>query len=84
MRYLNVAKNQLTGLPGDIGELWKLERLDLSENKIHNVGVDIGVITRLPNLKILYLGKNPITDIQELSNAALKYLDVNKCSKFIN
>lgn len=83
LRYLNLAKNQLIGLPGEIGELWKLERLDLSENNIHGVGESIAAITRLPNLRILYLAQNPLTGIQELSNAALRSLDVSGCSKFV-
>ncbi|XP_063971814.1 toll-like receptor 6 [Diachasmimorpha longicaudata] len=80
LKYLNLARNKLKGLPDKFGELWKLERLDLSQNEIHDVAGGIGVITRLPNLRILYLKENPITSLEDLMNVAVRAVDASYCS----
>ncbi|XP_015111666.1 leucine-rich repeat-containing protein 15 [Diachasma alloeum] len=80
LKYLNLARNKLKGLPDQFGELWKLERLDLSQNDIHDVAGGIGVITRLPNLRILYLKENPISSLEDLANVAVRAVDASYCS----
>lgn len=79
LKYINLSKNQLTGLPTVIGDLWKLEKIDLSDNLISDVAEEIAAIERLPNLRLLYLGKNPINSLDDLMNIALKALDVSEC-----
>ncbi|KAK0095418.1 hypothetical protein PV326_008425 [Microctonus aethiopoides] len=80
LKYINLSRNQLTGLPAVIGDLWKLEKIDLSDNLISDVAEEISAIERLPNLRLLYLGKNPMNSLDDLMNIALKALDVSECA----
>lgn len=52
------------GISSGIQNLQKMNKLNLSNNKIS----DISIFSNMPNLKILYLGSNDITDVVPLEN----------------
>lgn len=79
--YLNLANNKLTSLPNDLRQLNQLQRLDLSDNDIADISSIAGV-TQLTGLKILYLSRNPLKSVDELTNIAIRALDVSRCSEF--
>lgn len=80
LQYLNLARNQLKSLPDGIGNLNNLRKLDLSENNINDVN-NIAPINRLPSLVIIFLSKNPITELKYLNNSALQAVEASYCGK---
>lgn len=59
-------QNYITILPSTIGNLSKLERLDIAYNRLSTIPSDIGNLT---NLRVLHLQHNNLTTFpQELSN----------------
>ncbi|XP_011302168.1 toll-like receptor 13 isoform X2 [Fopius arisanus] len=80
LKYLNLGRNLLTGLPDNFKELCKLERLDLSNNDIHDITAGIGVITKLPNLRILNIKGNSITSLENLASEVVRAVDASHCS----
>uniref|UniRef100_A0A0C9R168 Lrrc57_0 protein n=1 Tax=Fopius arisanus TaxID=64838 RepID=A0A0C9R168_9HYME len=79
LKYLNLGRNLLTGLPDNFKELCKLERLDLSNNDIHDITAGIGVITKLPNLRILNIKGNSITSLENLASEVVRAVDASHC-----
>ncbi|XP_046818688.1 protein artichoke [Vespa crabro] len=79
LQYLNLARNQLHSLPNGIGNLNNLRKLDLSENNINDI-IDIAAINRLPSLMIIYLSKNPITELKNLNNSVLQAVEASYCA----
>lgn len=75
---LNLARNRLTALPESLHNLDKLQRLDLSGNAFTSVS-DIASISHLTNLKTLYLGGNPISNLEGLTSPSLEALDFSHC-----
>ncbi|MFX1534885.1 MAG: TIR domain-containing protein [Promethearchaeota archaeon] len=74
---LNLAQNQLKGLPNTIKNLVNLEELDLSNNQLNNLPESFG---NLENLKILNLRANKLNALSEsfgqltgLTNLNLSY-----------
>jgi Leucine rich repeat len=76
---LSLAKNRLTELPAEIGQLSVLEILDLSNNKLTELPVEIG---QLSALNELWLTSNQLTvlppEITRLRALQSLYLSINQ------
>jgi len=61
--------NQLQGLPAAIGQLQRLQHLDLSDNQLQELPTWIGQLT---SLQQLYLHNNPLRSLNEKLHARIK------------
>lgn len=78
LQILNLARNQLNYLPESIGELQNLRKLDISENNIEDIS-NIAPINRLPSLIIIFLSKNPLTELKNLNSNVLQAVEASYC-----
>jgi Leucine-rich repeat (LRR) protein len=76
-----LSKNQLRNLPAGIGQLQRLESLNLEDNKLNTIPAELG---NLQSLQILNLGNNELsllpTEIGNLQNLQSLDLSVNQLS----
>ncbi|XP_034947912.1 insulin-like growth factor-binding protein complex acid labile subunit isoform X2 [Chelonus insularis] len=79
LKQILLSKNKLNELPEELENLRKLEKLDLNNNNISDVNGGLDVISRLPNLRLLHIKNNPITNLEALKNPSLRILDVSQC-----
>lgn len=82
LQYLNLASNKLKCLPRNLQQLERLQKLDLSNNEIMEI-YDVVGVNQLIDLKVLYLSRNPLNSLDDLSNVALRALDASKCCEFL-
>ena len=79
---LYIENNELSGLPGEIGDLTKLEVLNLHNNELTSLPESIGNLTKLTSLR---LHNNELTSlpvsIGKLTNLTLLWLSNNRLSQ---
>ncbi|NEU84277.1 COR domain-containing protein, partial [Nostoc sp. UIC 10630] len=81
LEFFDLASNQLSSLPKEIGQLTNLEFFDLASNQLSSLPKEIGQLT---NLQTLYLGRNQLgslsPEIAQLTNLQILNLSSNQLS----
>ncbi|XP_043787277.1 insulin-like growth factor-binding protein complex acid labile subunit isoform X3 [Apis laboriosa] len=78
LEILNLAGNKITSFPDNVSSLKSLRELDLSGNVIKGTS-DIRSLGQLPSLKVLYLSRNPLSELDGLISRSLEALDAGQC-----
>lgn len=78
LEILNLAGNKITSFPDNVSSLKSLRELDLSGNVIKGTS-DIRSLGQLPSLKVLYLSRNPLSELDGLISRTLEALDAGQC-----
>jgi Leucine-rich repeat (LRR) protein len=66
LKFLDLSKNNLTGLPAELGQLKELETLDVSDNQLTGLPMELGDLTQL---RVLDISGNPYStkDLDEIA-----------------
>lgn len=78
LEILNLARNRITSFPDGVSPLKSLRELDLSGNVIKGTA-EIRSLGQLPSLKVLYLSRNPLSELDGLISGSLEALDAGQC-----
>lgn len=82
LEILNLARNRITSFPDGVSPLKSLRELDLSGNVIKGTA-EIRSLGQLPSLKVLYLSRNPLSELDGLISGSLEALDAGQCGIYI-
>ncbi|XP_023314255.1 leucine-rich repeat receptor protein kinase EMS1 isoform X2 [Trichogramma pretiosum] len=76
LQHLILVRNRISALPKNLSGLVHLRKLDLTGNDIIDIADGLRSISQLSRLKTLYLGGNPLKELDGLKNPTLQYLNV--------
>lgn len=82
LEILNLARNRITSFADGVSPLKSLRELDLSGNVIKGTA-EIRSLGQLPSLKVLYLSRNPLSELDGLISGSLEALDAGQCGIYI-
>uniref|UniRef100_A0ABD2VTC6 Leucine-rich repeat and WD repeat-containing protein 1 LRR domain-containing protein n=1 Tax=Trichogramma kaykai TaxID=54128 RepID=A0ABD2VTC6_9HYME len=76
LQHLILVRNRISALPKNLSGLVHLRKLDLTGNVVIDIADGLRSISQLSRLKTLYLGGNPLKELDGLKNPTLQYLNV--------
>ncbi|CAB0041434.1 unnamed protein product [Trichogramma brassicae] len=83
LQHLILVRNRISALPRNLSGLVHLRKLDLTGNDIIDIVDGLRSISQLSRLKTLYLGGNPLRELDGLKNPTLQYLNVESSDNML-